>query len=158
MTTYDRALRSMAMAALLLGEASAAQAQPFRPTVTFCNRTLRPMTTAIAYDLIGTTKQTTDGWYKVQACTCRTLMQNRPLRATEVFVMATRDGVNLLRDARPGLCVKSTAFSFREENGNPAACAAAGGRPGMFKWYDTGGRTKTISLTRPGECNLMGDH
>ncbi len=140
----------------------ASVAQPddiFRPTLKFCNRTLSKVNVAVSYDLAGTAQSTSVGWYAVQGCTCRTVLQSTPLRATEIFLFAHRSAgaPNLLQPAKANTCVKSDAFKMMPENANARTCSAAGGSWLPFKLYDTVGRPYTVNLRQPGQCNLMGD-
>jgi uncharacterized membrane protein len=135
-----------------------ASAQPFRPSLKFCNRTLSDVRVATAYDLEGTNQITSRGWFNVRACTCRTIIDGVALRATEVFLLANRGGVgNVLTDARAPICMSPSRFEFRDQNANAQACSAAGGQFSLYKMYDTRGTAHRVNLRRAGECNLMGD-
>jgi uncharacterized membrane protein len=140
--------------------ASAHPADTFRPSVKFCNRTLPPANVAISYDLAGSSNSTSVGWYVVKGCTCRTILQNKPLKATEIFLLANRaiGQPNLLQPAKGGICTKDVAFNLTEGNANARACTAAGGRWMIFRWYDTVGKPLTVTLRIPGQCNLMDDN
>ena len=82
---------SLLVAAVLMSTPIAAQA--FDRTVTFCNRTPEGVHVAVGGDRQGTSEITTQGWYEVKACTCRTVL-NADLRATEIFVLASRAGLD----------------------------------------------------------------
>lgn len=131
----------------------------FRPSVKFCNRTLADAKVAISFDRAGSTQSTSIGWYDVKGCTCRTVLQNTQLKATEIFLLANRGwGMdNLLQPAKGRLCTKNMAFNLTRENANAQACTAAGGTWSPSKWYDTVGRPYTVNLRHVGQCNLMGD-
>ena len=148
---------SLLVAAVLMSTPIAAQA--FDRTVTFCNRTPEGVHVAVGGDRQGTSEITTQGWYEVKACTCRTVL-NADLRATEIFVLASRAGLdNVLSDERAGLCVHpNDQFRYMSENANPSRCELAGGQWAMFKWYDTAQDPSfRINLRRQGACNLMDD-
>lgn len=131
-------------------------AQPFRPSLTYCNRTESDVRVATAYDLAGTSQISSRGWSTVRGCTCRTIIQGVTLRATEVFLLANRGGTgNILKPARAPMCVRADGFAFVNENANPQSCAAAGGQWTSFKRYDTAGRAHRVNLRRTGECILM---
>lgn len=135
-------------------------AAAFDKQITFCNKTLRDVYVALAYDLSGTSEITSKGWFKTVACTCRTVL-NANLRATEVFFLITREGLeNVVADARAPICAHpSDGFNHRSENASQASCENAGGAWAMYKWKDTGtDPSYTYSLTRQGECNLMDDN
>jgi len=131
----------------------------FDRTVAFCNRTPEGVYVAVGADLEGTSEITTKGWHEVKACTCRTVL-SAALRATEIFVLAARQGLdNVLSDERAGLCVHpSDQFRYTSENASPSHCEAQGGQWAMFKWYDTAQDPNfRINLRRQGACNLMDD-
>jgi len=146
--------------ALITWVGSARSEDTFRPTLNFCNRTLAGVFVAMSYDLAGTRQSTSKGWYAVKPCTCRTLLRDTPLRATELFLSAIhRVGEpNLLQPAQSSACVKDVAFQLMPGAAGAAACTAAGGHLFSSKWYDTGGRDLTVNLRVPGQCNLMDDH
>jgi uncharacterized membrane protein len=148
-----------AAACLALLAVGAQGAQAFDRNVSFCNRTTSEVYVAIGAELEGTGDTTSRGWYKVNGCSCRSVLNAR-LRATEIFLLAARSGVeNILQGGRAPLCVHpSGRFSYLSENASQGHCANAGGIWTTFKWYDTGTRpTYTLNLRRQGECNLMGD-
>src|SRR5215470_2636665 len=100
-----------------------AGAQTFHRTVTYCNRTPDALVVAVAYDKAGTSESTSEGWFGVAPCACRTIL-DEDLRATEIFVMAAKKGTTtpLVPGTGP-LCINPTrAFKFRAENANQAAC------------------------------------
>jgi uncharacterized membrane protein len=140
--------------------ASAHPADTFRPSVKFCNRTLPTAYVAISYDLAPSSNSTSVGWYAVNGCTCRTVLQNKQLKATEIFLLANRGNgkLNLLQPAKGGMCTKDVAFNLTDGNANARACTAAGGRWMNSRWYDTVGKPLTVNLRIPGQCNLMGDN
>lgn len=151
-------LHLLLLAVGALGVIRPISAQPFRPTVNFCNRTLSDVRVATAYDLDGTRQITSRGWFTVRACTCRTVISGVNLRATEVFLLANRGGVgNVLQPARAPICLTTARFEFRDANANAGACAAAGGQFSLFKMHDTRGGVHRVNLRRQGECNLMDD-
>jgi len=133
--------------------------QSFTPSVKFCNRTIAQAWVAISYDRAESSQSTSVGWYKVQGCTCRTVLQNTLLKATEVFVLANRGwGMpNLLQPAKGMACVKKSAFNLTAENTNAKTCAASTGSWVPFTWHDTIGRPYTVNLREARQCNLMGD-
>ncbi len=134
-------------------------ADAFDRSITFCNRTTSDVDVALGVDLAGTSDTTSKGWYKVRGCTCRTLL-HADLRATEIFLLATRSGLdNVLQGGRARLCVHpSNGFSYLAENASQSSCNGAGGEWVTFKWYDTGTRSDyRLNLRREGECNLMDD-
>src|SRR5262245_49974400 len=148
---------SMLAAALVV--ATTIDATAFDTSVSFCNRTPEGVYVAVGGDLQGTLEITTRGWYEVKPCTCRTVL-NADLRATEVFVLATRAGLdNVLSNERAGLCVHpNDQFRYMFENASPARCEQAGGQWAMFKWYDTAQDPSfRVNLRRQGACNLMDD-
>ena len=148
---------SLLVAAMLVSTPITAGA--FDRTVSFCNRTPEGVYVAVGGDLQGTSEITTRGWYEVKACTCRTVL-DADLRATEVFVLATRAGLNnVLSDERAGLCVHpDDQFRYMSENASPSRCEQAGGQWAMFKWYDTAqDPSLQVNLRRQGACNLMDD-
>ena len=139
--------------------ATTIDATAFATSASFCNRTPEGVYVAVGGDLQGTSEITTRGWYEVKPCTCRTIL-NADLRATEIFVLATRAGLdNVLSNERAGLCVHpSDQFRYMLENASPARCEQAGGQWAMFKWYDTAQDPDfQINLRRQGFCNLMDD-
>jgi len=141
--------------------ASSTEAQDvFRPSVKFCNRTSSNANVAIGFDRAGSSQSTSIGWFAVKGCTCRTILQNTPLKATEIFLLANRDGgiTNILQPARGLMCIKSRAFNMTNENANAQSCSAAAGSWTPFKMYDTKGQPRTVNLTHTGQCNLMGDN
>ncbi len=156
-----RRSRSAALFLALVAWGGAALSEDtFRPALSVCNRTLQSVFLAMSYDLAGTVQSTSKGWYAVQPCTCRTLLHDTPLRATELFLSAIHHlgDANLLQPAQGQACVKDVAFQLMPRAAGAAACTAAGGHFFSSKWYDTGGRDLTVNLTAPGQCNLMGDH
>lgn len=136
--------------------------QTFHRTVTYCNHATEPLVVAVGYDLAGTSESTSEGWYGVAACACRTVLDAQ-LRATEIFVMAARKGTStpLLQGTGP-LCINPTrSFKFVAQNANQAACQGAGGTWVKFKFHDTGMqenyRLNYRRKTGP-QCNLSNDH
>lgn len=143
---------------VVLACGATALAQSFEPSLKFCNSTRADVRVATAYDLDGTDEMTSQGWFVVRGCTCRTVIQNVSLRATEVFVIANRNGIgNLLSNPRAEICLRSTQFNFRNQNRSRQACTAAGGQLALFKRYDTQGRDHRVTIRRAGECNPI-DH
>jgi uncharacterized membrane protein len=154
----ERPVATSLLAAVLL-VAATVDATAFDTSVSFCNRTPEGVYVAIGGDLQGTSEITTRGWYEVKPCTCRTVL-NADLRATEIFVLATRAGLdNVLSNERAGLCVHANdQFRYMFENASPSRCEQAGGQWAMFKWYDTAQDPSfRINLKRQGACNLMDD-
>jgi uncharacterized membrane protein len=139
--------------------ATTIDATAFETSVSFCNRTPEGVYVAVGGDLQGTSEITTRGWYEVTPCTCSTVL-DADLRATEIFVLATRAGLdNVLNDERAGLCVHpNDQFRYMFENTSPSRCEQAGGQWAMFKWYDTAQDPSfRVTLRRQGSCNLMDD-
>jgi uncharacterized membrane protein len=134
-------------------------ASAFDREVTFCNKTSRSVDVAVAYDLSGTSEITSKGWFTTQPCSCRRVI-NADLRATEVFFLVTREGLeNVVADARAGICVHpSDSFTYRSANASAGRCEDAGGEWAYFKMKDTGGNSSyTYSVRGEGACNLMDD-
>jgi uncharacterized membrane protein len=157
-----RAARCGAMLATVLTLATATpgplDAQTFRRTVTYCNRTPEALVVAVGYDRAGTSQITSQGWFGVAPCACRQIL-NEDLRATEIFVMAAKKGTSTPLVAGTGpMCIHPTkAFKFVGENANEAACQRAGGTWVKFKFHDTGTQsTFKINYRRQGgpQCNL----
>jgi uncharacterized membrane protein len=133
-------------------------AQTFRRTVTYCNKTRDPLVVAVGYDKAGTSESTSEGWFGVAPCACRTIL-DAELRATEIFVMAAKKGTTTpLMNGTGPLCIHPTrAFTFRAENASQAACQRAGGTWVKFVFHDTGPRTDyRLNYRRQGSqpCNL----
>jgi uncharacterized membrane protein len=154
MTT--RAILAAILTAASIG--TNAEAQTFHRTVTYCNRTPEALVVAVGYDKAGTSQSTSQGWFGVAPCACRTIL-NDELRATEIFVMAAKKGTTtpLIQGTGP-LCIHPTrAFLFRGENANQAACQQAGGTWTKFVFHDTGTQTSfQLNYRRKGgpQCNL----
>jgi uncharacterized membrane protein len=131
----------------------------FRPSLKFCNRTTPNANVAVGFDRAGSSNSTSLGWYVVKGCTRRTILQNTPLKATEVFLIANRDGgtSNVLQPAKGPLCIRNKSFNMTSQNSNAQSCSAAGGSWALMKMYDTKGRPFVVNLTHAGQCNLMGD-
>jgi uncharacterized membrane protein len=132
-------------------------AYAFQRNISFCNRTEGDVDVAIGYDRSGTSETTSDGWFKVRACTCRSIV-SAELRATEIFFLVTDVGTdNLLSDARGPLCVHpSDAFTYVSENASRGRCEGVGGRWVNFKFFDTRDRVDyKLNFRADGECNLM---
>jgi len=148
-----------AVVAFIFGSGADAQ-DVFRPSVKFCNKTTSNANVAVGFDRAGSSQSTSIGWFVVKGCTCRTILQNTPLKATEIFLLANRDGsaTNLLQPAAGPMCIKNRSFNMTNENANAQACASAAGSWTPFKMYDTKGHAHTVNLTHTGQCNLMGDN
>ncbi|MGB8816777.1 MAG: DUF1036 domain-containing protein [Rhizobiaceae bacterium] len=147
-------------AALTLCLLAASPAIAFERSITFCNRTSDNVNVAIAADFEGQPGITSKGWTNTSACSCRTVLSAN-LRATQFFLyvkwMGTRG--NILNNAKAWICVKhGSRFSFNGQNDSQAACENAGGSWDLYRFYDSGpNETKKVSLSRAGDCNLMGD-
>jgi uncharacterized membrane protein len=122
-------------------------AHGFTGKVTLCNRTPPELEVAVAYDLPGTSEITSQGWWAVRGCTCRTLI-DQELAATEVFLLITKSGSpEPLVDGAAPICVHpSNKFTFRLANTNSAQCARSGGDWVKFKRYDTQGKNFTLNF------------
>lgn len=137
-------------------------AQTFHRTLTYCNHVPEPLVVAVGYDRAGTAQSTSEGWWGIAACTCRTVL-DAELRATEIFVMTAKKGTAtpLLQGTGP-LCIHPTrSFKFVAQNASQAACQGAGGTWVKFKFHDTGTqenyRLDYRRKTGP-QCNLSDDH
>lgn len=133
-------------------------AEAFDVAVNFCNRTPEAVYVAVGAEYSGTSETTSRGWNKVVPCTCRTVL-NANLRATEIFLLAAREGLdNVLSDERAGLCVHPhDQFRYTTANASRSRCEQAGGQWAIFKMVDTGGQDYKFNLRRQGACNMMGD-
>jgi uncharacterized membrane protein len=133
-----------------------ALAQTFQRTVQFCNHSRERLNVAAGFDRAGTSESTSRGWTVVQPCTCRNVI-SAALRATEVFVYASRQGtMQPVLGGRGPLCINSTnGFSFVAQNRNEGACNAAGGKWVNFFFHDTGGQANSkVTFRQPNSCNL----
>ena len=101
----SRLKRQLVTIAVIASSGLGVAADAFDRNISFCNRTTADVFVAIGVDLAGTTDTTSKGWYKVQGCTCRSVL-SASLRATEIFLLATRSGLdNILQGGRAPLCV-----------------------------------------------------
>ena len=66
--------------------------QRFQRNISFCNRTDSEVSVAIGIDLVGTSETTSQGWFDVRSCSCRSNL-SADLRTTEIFFSVTRDGL-----------------------------------------------------------------
>lgn len=163
MTAIEASHCATFLAAILtLAMPAVGEGQTFHRTLTYCNRTPEPLVVALGYDLAGTSQSTSEGWFSVAPCACRTVL-NAQLRATEIFVMAARKGsaTPLIQGSGP-LCIHPTrAFKFVAQNASQVACQGAGGTWVKFKFHDTGTqenfRLNHRRRTGP-QCNLADDH
>ncbi len=127
--------------------APVSEARVYAPKVTFCNRTPPDLQVAAAFDLAGTAQITSEGWWNVRGCSCKTIV-NKQLRASEIFLLIAEPGSteSLVAGAAPVCVNPSRRFSFRNENTGSAQCAQAGGKWVTFKRYDTGGKDYTLNF------------
>lgn len=135
---------------------SSAEAQTFQRNVQFCNHGRETLNVATGFDRAGRSESTSNGWSVVQPCTCRTVISGA-LRATEVFVYASRQGtMQPVLGGRGPLCINSArGFAFVSQNRNEQPCTAAGGKWANFHFHDTGGQLSSkVTFRQPNSCNL----
>ena len=123
---YSLRLLALAVLAIIWGTATGSAVQL---SATFCNKMPRAVDVALGYDLVGTDETRSEGWFTVQPCACKTLI-NENVKTTEYWVYVTKSPGGIhdsLTNGRGPLCIKADKFTYRRSNVSRQECTKTGG-------------------------------